>query len=196
MYAFIIGKVVSARGSEVVLENNGIGYLLTVSLTTAAKCVVGNEQKLYTYLQVKEDLMALYGFASLEEKQFFENLITISGVGPKLAMTVLSGYDLNTLALAIATGDSAKLSKIKGLGKKTAERIILELRELYKSTDAGGEIPLLATDSATAASEIEDAVFALVSLGMTKSEATKAINKASEHVKGLENLISYALRNL
>ncbi|MDD4839157.1 MAG: Holliday junction branch migration protein RuvA [Clostridia bacterium] len=196
MYAFISGKVASARAGQIILENNGIGYLLTVSDMTIAKVgTIGATIQLHTYLHVKEDILALFGFATLEEKQFFENLISISGVGPKLAMQVLSGYDINTLAVAIATGDVATLCKIKGLGKKTAERIILELRELYKN-ECGGDALLASGVDSAVANEISDAVFALVSLGVTKAEAVKAIKSASEKVSGVEQLISYALRNM
>ena len=195
MYAFISGKIVSAKDGQIVIENNGIGYLLTVSGNTIAKAgIVGATLQLHTYLQVKEDLLALFGFATIEEKQFFLNLISISGIGPKLAMQVLSGYDLNTLAAAIATGDVGTLSKIKGLGKKTAERIVLELRDSYNKGEA--DVLLKSNIENGVNNDIADAVFALVQLGVTKTEAVKAIKSASEKVSGVEKLISYALRNM
>ncbi|HKL94326.1 MAG TPA: Holliday junction branch migration protein RuvA [Clostridia bacterium] len=195
MYAFISGKIVSAKDGQIVIENNGIGYLLTVSGNTLAKAgIVGATLQLHTYLQVKEDLLALFGFATIEEKQFFLNLISISGIGPKLAMQVLSGYDLNTLAAAIATGDVGTLSKIKGLGKKTAERIVLELRDSYNKGEA--DVLLKSNIENGVNNDIADAVFALVQLGVTKTEAVKAIKSASEKVSGVEKLISYALRNM
>lgn len=195
MYAFISGKVVSANEGQIVLENNGVGYLLTVSGNTLATAgTIGATLQLHTYLQVKEDIFALYGFSTLEEKKFFLKLIDISGIGPKLAMQILSGCDLNTLAAAIATGDVKTLTKIKGLGKKTAERIILELRGTYNKNDVDTLLSSV-TDSGQS-SDISDAVFALVQLGVTKTEAVKAINSASEKVSGVEKLISYALRNM
>jgi Holliday junction DNA helicase RuvA len=194
MYAFISGQVVSVEDGKIVLENNGIGYLLNVSQNTLKKAGNLNASlQLYTYLHVKEDVFALYGFWALEEKRLFENLISISGIGPKLAMQVLSGYDLETLAVAIASGDAAKLSKIKGLGKKTAERIILELKEIYKHS-AAGEAPPSAGEALP--SDLSDAVFALVSLGLSKSQAEKAVREAAKNVSGIENIIAYALRNL
>ena len=130
MYNYIKGTLVAAEPGRVVLENNGIGYELGVSGNTLADAnVVGKEMKLYTYLYVREDVFSLYGFSRAEEKTLFMRLIEISGVGPKLAMQILSGYDLGTLTVAIATGDVKTLSKIKGLGKKTAELIVLNLRE-------------------------------------------------------------------
>ena len=130
MYNYIKGTLVAVEAGKVVLENNGIGYELGVSGNTLADAnETGKEMKLYTYLYVREDVFALYGFSRAEEKTLFMRLIEISGVGPKLAMQILSGYDLGTLTVAIATGDVKTLSKIKGLGKKTAELIVLNLRE-------------------------------------------------------------------
>ena len=147
MYNYIKGTLVAVEAGKVVLENNGIGYELGVSGNTLADAnEMGKEMKLYTYLYVREDVFALYGFSRAEEKTLFMRLIEISGVGPKLAMQILGGYDLGTLTVAIATGDVKTLSKIKGLGKKTAELIVLNLREQ------------VAVDMADAASEIGGAM--------------------------------------
>ena len=148
--------------------------------------------KLYTYLYVREDTFALYGFSRYEEKTLFMRLIDISGVGPKLAMQVLGGYDLGTLTAAIATGDVKTLTKIKGLGKKTAELIVLNLRE-QAASELGSEGGAFAQ---TADKDISDAVFALVSLGVSNTEAVRAVQAASKSVRGVENLVSAALRTL
>lgn len=191
MYNYIKGTLVAVEAGKVVLENNGIGYELGVSGNTLADAnETGKEMKLYTYLYVREDVFALYGFSRAEEKTLFMRLIEISGVGPKLAMQILSGYDLGTLTVAIATGDVKTLSKIKGLGKKTAELIVLNLREQ------------VAVDMADAASEIggamdedvSDAVFALVSLGVSNTEAVRAVQKAKESASGVQELIAAALK--
>lgn len=191
MYNYIKGILVAVEAGKVVLENNGIGYELGVSGNTLADAKeTGKEMKLYTYLYVREDVFALYGFSRAEEKTLFMRLIEISGVGPKLAMQILSGYDLGTLTVAIATGDVKTLSKIKGLGKKTAELIVLNLREQ------------VAVDMADAASEIggamdedvSDAVFALVSLGVSNTEAVRAVQKAKETASGVQELIAAALK--
>ena len=191
MYNYIKGTLVAVEAGKVVLENNGIGYELGVSGNTLADAnETGKEMKLYTYLYVREDVFALYGFSRAEEKTLFMRLIEISGVGPKLAMQILSGYDLGTLTVAIATGDVKTLSKIKGLGKKTAELIVLNLREQ------------VAEDMADAASEIggamdedvSDAVFALVSLGVSNTEAVRAVQKAKESASGVQELIAAALK--
>lgn len=195
MYSFITGRVVSATEGLMVIENNGIGYELNVSNNTLVNAgIVGKTLQLFTYMQVKEDLVALYGFSSMEEKGMFLKLISISGVGPKMALQVLSGLELNSLVLAIVTGDVKTLSKIKGLGKKTAERIILELREQVESNDfadtsIGGSA---VSDKAV----VNDAVFALVTLGIDKSNAYKAVVKAAERSDKLEDIITIALRSL
>lgn len=193
MYNYIKGKVISFGDGQLVLENNGIGYELGVSGNTLSDAAAaGGEMKLYTYLYVREDTFALYGFSRTEEKTLFMRLIDISGVGPKLAMQVLSGYDLGTLTAAIATGDVKTLTKIKGLGKKTAELIVLNLREQAAAEMAdisGGGL-------AGALDDVSDAVFALVSLGVSNTEAVQAVRKAAQNVRGVENLVAAALKSL
>ncbi len=196
MYSYIKGKVAIISDGSITVENNGIGYLFAVSGNTLAKAKFGEEITLYSYLQVKEDLLALYGFATMEEKQFFEKLISISGIGPKLAMQTLSGLDLKSLAVAIATGDTKTLSTIKGLGKKTAERIVLELREKFNSeiVNKGDVIPF--ENVVASNSDLDDAVFALCSLGVSKTDAMTIASKAIKEVSGLENIIAYCLKKL
>jgi Holliday junction DNA helicase, RuvA subunit len=195
MYSFITGRVVAVTEGCIVIENNGIGYELCVSNNTLVNAgVVGKTLQLFTYLQVKEDMLALYGFSSQEEKSLFLKLISISGVGPKMALQVLSGMELNSLVLAIVTGDVKTLSKVKGLGKKTAERIVLELREQVESADfADTSIGGSAISDKTI---VNDAVFALVALGIDKSNAYKAVVKAAERSDRLEDVITVALRSL
>lgn len=193
MYNYIKGALVSVEPGKVVLENNGIGYELGVSGNTLADARnLGAEMKLYTYLYVKEDVFALYGFSRLEEKTLFMRLIEISGVGPKLAMQVLGGYDLGTLTVAIATGDVKTLSKIKGLGKKTAELIVLNLREQVAVDMSDTTTPI----GAGADADISDAIFALVSLGVSNTEAVKAVQEAAKTAKGVENIVALALKSI
>lgn len=118
MYNYIQGKIVDKTFTSIVVDNNGIGYEIGVSGNTLFDVAVGEITKVYTYLYVREDEMSLYGFSRLEEKKLFMRLIEISGIGPKMAMQILGGYDLKTLTVAIATGDVKTLCKIKGLGKK------------------------------------------------------------------------------
>lgn len=193
MYSYIIGKVVDKTMTSLVLDNGGIGYEIGVSGNTLYDVELGEVKRIYTYLYVREDEMSLYGFSRLEEKKLFMRLIEISGIGPKMAMQILGGYDLKTLTVAIASGDTKTLCKIKGLGKKTAELIILSLREQVADDitllDGGGSAPVVGDD-------IADAVFALESLGMSKTEAVRAASEASKSVSGVENIIAYCLKQL
>lgn len=192
MYNYIKGRIVDVGLDRLVLENNGIGYEMGVSGNTLAdaSAAMGAEMKLFTYLYVREDTFSLYGFSRSEEKTLFMRLIEISGIGPKLAMQILGGYDLATLTVAIATGDVKTLSKIKGLGKKTAELIVLNLREQLAdemsdvSTDIGGAMD----------ADLSDAIFALVSLGVSNTEAVRAVQTAAKTASGVENIIAAALK--
>lgn len=193
MYNYIIGKVTYAMGNTLVIENNGIGYEIGVSATTLYDCCTPGEiVKIYTYLYVREDTFALYGFSKLEEKTLFLRLIDISGVGPKLAMQILGGMDLNSLTVAIATGDIKTLSKIKGLGKKTAELIVVSMRDQVSADMASALSPL----EKYADKDQSEAVFALVSLGMSNTEAVKLVAEIAKTTSGLENIIREALKRL
>ena len=193
MYNYIIGKVTYAMGNTLVVENNGIGYEIGVSATTLYECCTPGEiVKIYTYLYVREDTFALYGFSKLEEKTLFLRLIDISGVGPKLAMQILGGMDLNSLTVAIATGDVKTLSKIKGLGKKTAELIVVSMRDQVSADMASAISPL----EKYADKDQSEAVFALVSLGMSNTEAVKLVAEIAKTTSGLENIIREALKRL
>ena len=193
MYNYIIGKVTYAMGNTLVVENNGIGYEIGVSATTLYDCCTPGEiVKIYTYLYVREDTFALYGFSKLEEKTLFLRLIDISGVGPKLAMQILGGMDLNSLTVAIDTGDIKTLSKIKGLGKKTAELIVVSMRDQVSADMASAISPL----EKYADKDQSEAVFALVSLGMSNTEAVKLVAEIAKTTSGLENIIREALKRL
>lgn len=191
MFNYICGKVVDKEIGSIVIENNGIGYELGISDNTLADINVGDYAKMLVYLYVREDQVALYGFSKKEEKALFLKLINISGVGPKMAMQILSGYDLKTLTMAIATSDIKTLAKIKGLGKKTAELIVVSLRE-----QLGLDISTSQGVGNAISDDISDAVGALESLGLDRVAAVKAVNEASKNVSGVENLISYALKGL
>ena len=192
MYNYIQGKVVDKTFTSIVVDNNGIGYEIGVSGNTLQDVAIGEIVKIYTYLYVKEDEMSLYGFSRRDEKKLFMRLIEISGIGPKMAMQILGGYDLKTLTVAIASGDVKTLTKIKGLGKKTAELIVLNLRE-----QAADDITLFDShQDAVTGDDIADAVFALESLGLSKTDAVSAATEASKAVKGVENIIAYCLKKL
>lgn len=190
MFSYIKGVVTEVREANLVLENNGIGYDFAVSSSTLSRLgSVGKEVTIHTYLQVNDDGLFLYGFYSREEKAMFLKLITISGVGPKLAIAVLSGIELDKLGMAIVAEDAKALSSIKGVGKKTAERIILELKEKVEITE-------FSKSADTNSAEVSDAILALVSLGFNRADAVKAVTKASEKYTKTEDIIQFALKSM
>lgn len=196
MIGFIKGIIVDTTENSVILENNGIGYNIFVSNTTLTQIQTKQTVCLFTYLNVREDALNLYGFATKEEKNMFLKLITISGVGAKVALGILSGIEVKNLMIAIISADTKTLSKIKGIGKKTAERIILELKgslevdsSLLQGEIVGEEFDALDKD-------MIDAVSALRSLGITQSEAVKAVKKAKVDATNIEELIALSLRSL
>lgn len=198
MLSFIKGEAVEFGENTVVIDNGGIGYELTVSNVTVEKIKNGSRFVcLQCYMAVREDGISLYGFLTKEEKNMFLKLITISGVGPKAAIGILSGMEVYDLMRVIMASDIKALSKLKGVGKKTAERIVLELRgeidaenrEIMESAKAVGEEETLDADSA-------DAISALRSLGFTQTEAAEAVKKAKPFAKTAEELVAKALRSL
>lgn len=195
MYSYLRGEIVEIAENSVVMDVNGVGYELTASNYTLAECKLGQKQKLFTYLQVKEDGVALFGFASSEEKNMFLRLISVSGVGCKVAIAVLSGMDSNSLAVAIFNGDTRLLTKIKGLGKKTAERIVLELKEKVVVDANSVELPILNSASVPLSKEMQNAVAVLVSLGKSQADAEKLIEASSKlGAKSTEELVNMAFR--
>ena len=194
MIGYIKGKVLSYTDTTILLENNGIGYEIICSASVYQKLLEQKSGEVYTYLGVKEDGISLYGFSTIEEKNMFLKLITVSGVGPKSGIAILSAMDISSLATMIATEDVKGLSKIKGLGKKTAERIILELREKVEENYYEGEKPTKAVEESQ---DDQDAIIALMSLGFTKTECVKAVKSAKENgAKTIEQIISYSIRNM
>lgn len=196
MIGYIKGKVLSANDGVILLENNGIGYEITCSASVYQKLAVDKSGEVYTYLAVREDGVSLYGFISPEEKNMFLKLITVSGVGPKMGITVLSNMKLSDLAVKIATSDVKGLSAIKGLGKKTAERIILELREKI-TQEVEVEDKTVAFVEKEDDGDNEDAIIALMSLGFTKQECVKAVKEAKANgAESIQQLISFALKSM
>lgn len=171
MIAHLRGTLLAKHPNQVVVETAGVGYEVNISVPTFSELPkAGSEIALHIYTHVREDLIALYGFLHPAEKQLFEKLITVSGIGPKLAITILSGMAANEMADAIRGNDLARLTKIPGIGKKTAERMVLELRD--KLPEAAGA----STAAAPAMSTMEeDVLSALLNLGYQKPAAEKAL---------------------
>lgn len=195
MIGYVYGKVMYNDGNILLVENGGIGYEITCSSAAFCRMMEKREGGIYTYTQVKEDGIALFGFDTIEEKKMFLKLISVSGVGAKMGVTVLGSMNLKDLALAIATSDVKSLSRVKGLGKKTAERIIVELREKVSAEDTE---PLPAgVAPAASGSDAENAVTALMSLGYNRVTSVKAVNAAlAAGASTVEEIIAAALRSL
>lgn len=194
MIAFIKGEIVEKMEGKVVIETNGIGFSILVSTATLeAIGPIGEIAKIHTYMQVREDDISLVGFASLEEKNLFERLISINGIGPKMAIGILSGMPITDLIVAIASGDSVALSRIKGLGKKTAERIVLELQDKIKPS---GITPLERGYIVDNDDAIDGAFQVLLSLGLNKNEAMQLARKNSAGTNSAEEIVAKALKNM
>lgn len=196
MIGYIKGKLLHYDQNVVLLENNGIGYEINCSTTVLDKLIAGNGGEVYTYMAVREDGVSLYGFSNLNEKNMFLELISVSGVGPKMGITILGSINYTDLAVKIATADVKGLSAIKGLGKKTAERIIVELREKMGAVSSD-EFTLGAPIEKQKVKANQDAVIALMSLGWTKAECEKAVISAQETgLSEIDKIIGYAIKNM
>ena len=200
MLVYIKGRVLHSSDGTVLLENNGIGYEVLCSGAAYAKLVTDGQGEVYTYLQVRDDGISLFGFVSVEEKNMFLKLVSVSGVGPKMGITILSSMNINDIAVAIANSDVKKLTAAKGLGKKTAERIVLELREKVGAAELTA--PAKGKGAAQAPAEKltdkeEDAVVGLMSLGYTRAESSRAVKAAMERgADTLEEIVMAALRSM
>ena len=176
MIAHLRGRLFSKSPNQAIVECGGVGYDVTISVATfSALPSEGSEASLYIYTNVREDQIALFGFAETQEKRLFEKLLTISGIGPKLAITVLSGIASDRLVTAIRNQDHATLTRIPGIGKKTAERVVLELKD--KLDDMAAAPSVAGTHHGAAG---DDALSALVNLGYARPAAQKAIETAIE----------------
>ena len=199
MIGYIKGKVLYSGEGTVLLENGGIGYEVLCSGALFAKLVTDGQGEAYTYLQVREDGISLFGFVSPEEKTMFLKLVSVSGVGPKMGIAILSALSVGDVAVAIASSDVKMLSTAKGLGKKTAERIILELREKVSADElmpaAGGKTVAAAPEKLS--DREEDAIVGLMSLGYTRAESVRAVKAAIERgAATTEEIVMSALKNM
>ena len=197
MIGYLKGKILNLSADTALIETGGVGYEVLCSASALSALEGKTEGEVYTYLQVREDGISLFGFSSPAEKNMFLKLVSVSGVGPKMGIAVLSGMDINSLAVAIASSDVKKLSTVKGLGKKTAERIILELRE--KVAESAAQIPAKGGAPAFPAADDgdEDAIVALMSLGFTRAESAKAIDRAkASGASTIEDIIREAIKGM
>ena len=198
MFAFIEGKVCEKTNGALVLQAAGVGWLLSCSNTTLqAAPAAGENMRCYTVLSVREDALELFGFATKEEREMFRQLTSISGVGPKMALGLLGAMPLRDLNLAILLGDVASLSRAPGIGKKTAQRIALELKEKVTQADVSMESPAggsAAPAGEIAADHVMEAMEALAALGYSPVEARNAISQVKDKSERPEELVRLALR--
>ena len=183
MFNYFRGKLVEKHPTVVVIDIGGIGYTVLIPLSTYSQLPqVHEEVMLYMHLHIREDAWQLFGFASLREKELFKLLITVSGIGPKLGLTILSGIGIENFKRAVINRDSAFLTSISGIGKKTAERIIVELKEKITFDEATETEHAVAVACDIGETLLEDSVTALISLGYKRNEAQKAIKKVVREV--------------
>lgn len=195
MYEYIKGSIAAIFSDYAVIENNGIGYRIYTSENSMSKFNTGDRDVvMYTYLHVREDIMVLYGFGEKEELSLFNMLIGISGIGPKAGLAILSAFTPRDVAIAIAGNNPKELTKAKGIGRKTAERIILELKDKFKALEKElltGSEQLYENDSIA-----DEAKTALMVLGYSLKEARGAVESSIEEKMTLEELIRACLKSL
>lgn len=192
MIEYLDGLLATKAPSHAVVDLNGVGYRGLISLATYDQLpAVGERVKLWTHLQIREEEQTLFAFASLEERWLFQHLISVNGVGPKLAITMLSSMRPDLLRAAVTSGDATRLKSIPKIGAKIAERIVLELKK--KLGTASPDFAM--SQSLSGSGDILEAVEALVSLGFTRLEAERAVQSAAERgATGTEELVKRSLR--
>ncbi len=199
MYAFIRGTLEEKNIESIVVEAGGVGYEIHISSSTFDDLPnTGEEVRIYTYLQIldREGSMILYGFSSLEEKQLFLSLITVSGVGPKMAMTILSGINPRDLSIALYNKDANTIGKIKGVGKKTAERIVVDLAGKESVNLFNFEKFQNVSSKPASSTAVDEAIFALVDMGLSKFDATNLVHRVMNPDDTTEEIVAKALRNM
>jgi Holliday junction DNA helicase, RuvA subunit len=203
MISYIKGVISEKTEELIVLENNGIGYAIRIAVSIFDRLpALGNEVKIYTYMHVREDAMLLYGFLNKSELEVFRLMIAVSGVGPKSALGLLSILSPEDFRLAVISGDAKMIAKAPGIGAKSAQRIILDLKdkidinEIFNADD-GGETISVGLENVTAKSPLGDAIEALVSLGYSPSQASKAVRAAAiTNDMDSEDILKSALKEL
>lgn len=201
MIAYIKGEIVEIEENKIVLEHGGIGYHIYMPGSDTSKLLhVGEEIKIYTYLHVKEDLLQLYGFLAKDDLQIFQLLIGVNGIGPKGALGVLSGMTADELRFAILADDAATIAKAPGIGKKTAQKLILELKDKLNLEEAfelklshtAGDVP-----ENTNAGNRNEAVQALTALGYSNADAFQAVKQVQDAENlSVEDILKQALKKM
>lgn len=198
MFYYIDGKVTVIDLGLVVLDCSGVGYGINTTANTISRIKMGDNARLYTYCNIKEDAFDLYGFYTISEKRSFEMLLGVSGVGPKAALAILSSGTPESIAMAIVAGDEKALTMAQGIGKKIAQRIILELKDKMAKETVGISFGGTSAKSApvTAGTKLGDAVAALTVLGYGSAEISAALGNIDTESLPLEMIIKQALKQM
>ena len=195
MFAYLKGNLAFKNNENAVVDVGGVGYSLQIPFSTYRLLPdIDNEVKLYTYMAVREDNISLFGFFSNEEKRLFEQLISVSGIGPKLAVGVLSDIAPAEFSLAVITDDVNRLTKISGIGKKTAQRMIIELKDKMKKEDINDNVDVPNVQFSNN-SNAEEAIAALQVLGYSNKDAVSMVNSVFKEDMQVEEIIKLALKN-
>ena len=198
MFAYIKGKVEHIGVDYIVLENNGIGFRINTSLIVASKLTKHQDATLHTYLNVREDDMSIFGFLTVDELEVFKLLISISGIGPKAALAILSTLSIDELRIAVLSDDHKAIAKANGVGPKTAQRVVIELKDKFKLEDVLSDSTTQEEISGNVSSDIiTETAMALTSLGYSNVEALRAIKKVKDsETMTVEELLKAALKNI
>ena len=197
MIDFIEGIVADKQPNCLVMNAGGVGFLLSCSGATVGEApAVGERWRCYSVMNVREDAIELFGFASKQEREMFRRLCQVTGVGAKTALSILSAMPLRNLSVAIATGDVNSLSRAPGVGKKTAQRIILELKDKIEQSDLEGTDVTKTAAAAPVNSAEREAQAALMSLGYSSAEAARAVNLVRDQAESVDKLVMLALRQI
>lgn len=197
MFYHLDGKVAELGQGMAVIDCNGVGYLVNTSLTTQSRLKVGERSKLYISESVREDAFELFGFATKSEKRSFDLLIGVSGVGPKAALSILSAYTPEALAMAILSGDEKALTVAPGIGKKIAQRVILELKDKLAKESVDFELPMKSgAPVAVGDGKLSDAAAAMAVLGYGPAEINVALKGVDVAPLTVEEIIKAALKNM
>ena len=193
MIGYLHGKIISKKPTKLLIDVNGVGYIVNISISTFEKISDKVEVSLFTYLSVREAAMDLFGFYSLAEKEMFELLISVSGIGPKSAQSILSGIQIEDLKDALKSGNISRLISIPGIGRKTAERMVIELRDKVESLAESVDGVSFGSSSVRG-----DAIAALINLGYNQKVAERMVRSITDKLPNvsIEDLIKEALVNL
>ena len=199
MFSYIKGALTYKHNSLLVVEAGGIGYKISTPVTTIERCGgLGEEVKIFTYLYVRENLVELIGFLTMEELSMFELLIAVSGVGPKAALSISAMMSPTKFSLAVISNDSKAISQAQGIGLKTAQRLILELKDKMKKQQTSSNITTIVNDDddVRGGSKLSEAISALMVLGYTSFEASRSVSAIYSDSMELEDIIMASLRGL